>query len=181
MDWRPRSCHPAAAVRVGPACIGSAFADCPVTTHGTGDPGHRQAVEDSDCPDCPGSSGSHRSLHSRLPVSVHRRVSLVRRGAGRSLERRPRPSRGSRRSNAARFARHADSPRPTAQFCDPFAGAGCGPAVAPGTSGPREPVVDSNLHQGGRSTFARRLQARAPKGLRQAVGQPGRKVSRRQT
>ena len=63
---------------------------------------------------------------------------------------------------AAGLARHADPARAAPQLRDPFAGARSGLARAPGVARPREPVVDPDLHGGGRGAPARRLSPRPP-------------------
>ena len=69
---------------------------------------------------------------------------------------------GRRGAAAARPARHADPPCAAAQLRDASAGAGRGPALASGTARPREPVVDPDLHGGGRGATSRRLSPRPP-------------------
>src|SRR5207253_744898 len=72
--------------------------------------------------------------------------------------------------NAAEAARYADAACAATQLCDASAGARCGPEGATGTARPCEPVVDPDLHGGGRGAPARRLPPRPPPRLSRGPG-----------
>src|SRR6185503_16085590 len=105
-----------------------------------------------------------------VPVCVERGSAAVRGSTGRAAQSRPRAPLGGGGSAAARTARYADAPCAEAQLRDAPASRRRGPSGASGTARPREPVVDPDLHGGGRGATSRRLSPRPPPRLSRGPG-----------
>ena len=162
LDRCPRSRHPAAALRRRSSRRRGALADRRRSPDRPDAAGDRQKGEDARRADRSGGAGSDRRICSAMSVSAERRRGVVPWSPRRAAKPGPGAASGRRRAAPARPARHADAACSEAQLCNASAGARRGSESASGTARPREPLVDADLHGGGRGTPSRRLSPRPP-------------------